>query len=99
MYSINKQGRLGCQTFKGNDQEPPSSTSRQALLSTYTPEGGWGWVCVIASCISHFTFGGTFYSIGMFYLAFIEHFQSSDTATSWIGAIFGAMFGLFGMCN
>lgn len=51
------------------------------------PDGGWGWVVVLASFIIHILADGVTYSFGVFIVEFIEFFDESRGKTSWIASI------------
>ncbi|XP_070533830.1 monocarboxylate transporter 12-like isoform X4 [Ptychodera flava] len=53
------------------------------------PDGGWGWVIVLATFAILAISGGNVYSIGVLFVAFLDAFGRSKADTSWIGSIFG----------
>lgn len=59
-------------------------------------DGGWGWMCVMGCAIIHVVVGTTIRAFGMIYLALIERYRASATATAWTGAINFACLGFFG---
>ena len=60
------------------------------------PDGGWGWMCVLGAAISHAVFGALVPSFGVTYLALLERYGESATATAWVGAINFACTGFLG---
>ncbi|XP_067933130.1 monocarboxylate transporter 12-like [Watersipora subatra] len=46
------------------------------------PDGGWGWVVVLASFMNHFIVDGISYAFGAFMLEYTEYFKSSAAKTS-----------------
>jgi MFS family permease len=65
----------------GNDEEK----------SNKIPDGGWGWVVVLASLIISMIADGISFSFGLLYIQFLEHFGESKSMTSWIGSLFMAV--------
>lgn len=52
------------------------------------PDGGWGWVVVIAAFIVTCVTDGLSFSFGVLHLAFKQHFNSKESMTSLIGSLF-----------
>ncbi|XP_077980048.1 monocarboxylate transporter 13-like [Glandiceps talaboti] len=50
-------------------------------------EGGWGWFVVIAVFIVQFFVRGTSVALGVFFVAFVEHFDEGAGKTSWIPSL------------
>jgi len=55
------------------------------------PDGGWGWVVVLASFIISMIADGISFSFGLLFIEFIKHFGESSSKTSWIGSLFMAV--------
>ncbi|XP_070563215.1 monocarboxylate transporter 13-like [Ptychodera flava] len=53
------------------------------------PDGGYGWVIVIAGFISFTLLNGTLYSFGVLFVALLRAFEGSKADTALIGAVFG----------
>ncbi|XP_078659233.1 monocarboxylate transporter 13-like [Branchiostoma floridae x Branchiostoma belcheri] len=51
------------------------------------PDGGWGWMVVLAGFIVTGCTFGTFRSLGVFFLTFSQQFQASSAETAWITSI------------
>ena len=60
------------------------------------PDGGWGWMCVLGASIMFVITGATIRGFGIVYLALLERYNQSATATSWVGAINFALTGFLG---
>ncbi|XP_070534473.1 monocarboxylate transporter 13-like [Ptychodera flava] len=58
------------------------------------PEGGWGWVVVMAAFTGFLISAGTWYSFGVLYVAFLDASGGSNTAAAWIYGIFSILFAL-----
>ncbi|RVE60520.1 hypothetical protein OJAV_G00181700 [Oryzias javanicus] len=51
------------------------------------PDGGWGWVLVVAMFVSMSLVFGLMRSLGIFFLEFVQYFEESAQAISWISSI------------
>ena len=56
------------------------------------PDGGWGWVVVIASLFINIIVDGVCFSFGVFYVAFLDHFGESKGKTAWVGSLIPGMY-------
>lgn len=63
------------------------------------PDGGWGWLIVIACFIINMMSDGVSFTFGLLYIEFLHEFKASKSATSWIGSLFMALPLLAGMCS
>ncbi|XP_072743081.1 uncharacterized protein [Anoplolepis gracilipes] len=55
------------------------------------PDGGWGWVVVLASLIISMIADGVSFSFGLLYIEFLHEFGASKSKTAWIGSLFMAV--------
>ncbi|KAF7410041.1 hypothetical protein HZH68_004422 [Vespula germanica] len=55
------------------------------------PDGGWGWVVVLASLIISMIADGVSFSFGLLYIEFLKEFGASKAKTAWIGSLFMAV--------
>uniref|UniRef100_A0A6P7FY16 Monocarboxylate transporter 9-like n=1 Tax=Diabrotica virgifera virgifera TaxID=50390 RepID=A0A6P7FY16_DIAVI len=55
------------------------------------PDGGWGWMIVLAAFVVNGISEGISFSFGLLYVEFLNAFDASKSATSWIGSLFLAM--------
>ncbi|CAH8572331.1 unnamed protein product [Schistosoma turkestanicum] len=62
----------------------PLSPSQLSLPEP--PDGGWGWVVVVATFFVHMITDGVIVSFGVLIESLVEEFQNSISATSWIGS-------------
>ncbi|XP_020655503.3 monocarboxylate transporter 13 [Pogona vitticeps] len=51
------------------------------------PDGGWGWMVVLAAFIQSALVFGVIRSSGVFFVEFVAHFQASSSAVSWVMAL------------
>ncbi|TNN67951.1 Monocarboxylate transporter 13 [Liparis tanakae] len=68
------------------------------------PDGGWGWVLVGALFVSNSLVFGLMRSLGIFFVEFVQYFEESAQAISWIsstGLATQQFFSLLGtaLCN
>uniref|UniRef100_A0A6P7FN41 Monocarboxylate transporter 13-like n=1 Tax=Diabrotica virgifera virgifera TaxID=50390 RepID=A0A6P7FN41_DIAVI len=52
------------------------------------PDGGWGWLVVLASFVINMLSDGVGFTFGLLYKEFLIEFGASKSATSWIGSLF-----------
>ncbi|XP_015109821.1 monocarboxylate transporter 14 isoform X2 [Diachasma alloeum] len=55
------------------------------------PDGGWGWMVVLASLIISMIADGVSFSFGLLYIEFLNAFGESKAKTAWIGSLFMAV--------
>ncbi|XP_066259756.1 monocarboxylate transporter 14-like [Euwallacea similis] len=68
-----------------------SSSSEDNEDKPNIPDGGWGWVVVLASLILSMVADGISFSFGLLYVEFLKEFEASRSSTSWIGSLFMAV--------
>ncbi|XP_012251939.2 monocarboxylate transporter 13-like isoform X2 [Athalia rosae] len=68
--------------------------TRTALIKTapaegelVPPDGGWGWLVLIAAVTVNFLIPGTVKSFGVLFVEFLEVFDASPAAAAWIPAL------------
>ncbi|XP_060096856.1 uncharacterized protein LOC132573334 [Heteronotia binoei] len=60
------------------------------------PDGGWGWVVVLAAFVHSMLITGFHNSFGVYMLSLLETFQSSNSKIAWIGSVSYAFIMIFG---
>ncbi|XP_053391722.1 monocarboxylate transporter 12-like [Mercenaria mercenaria] len=55
------------------------------------PDGGWGWVVVLATLTFNIIYDGCSYSFGILYMDLLDHFGDTKSNTAWIGSLFFAV--------
>lgn len=60
-------------------------------LPSKIPDGGWGWMVVLASLVISMIADGVSFSFGLLYIEFLEEFGASKSKTAWIGSLFMAV--------
>lgn len=51
------------------------------------PDGGWGWLVLLASVMVNLLIPGTVKSFGVLFVEFLEVFDASPAAAAWIPAL------------
>ncbi|KAH8272212.1 hypothetical protein KR018_011734, partial [Drosophila ironensis] len=51
------------------------------------PDGGWGWLVLLGSCLTNILIPGTIKSFGVLFVEFTEAFNSTPTKAAWIPAL------------
>ncbi|XP_038252705.1 monocarboxylate transporter 10-like isoform X2 [Dermochelys coriacea] len=60
------------------------------------PDGGWGWVVVLAACTHSLLVSGFHNAFGVYMISLLETFQSSRSRTAWIGSVSYGFIMIFG---
>ncbi|CAH0564855.1 unnamed protein product [Brassicogethes aeneus] len=70
-----------------------SSSSSESIILTEArpPDGGWGWVVVMASFVVNLIADGITFSFGVIFVEFLNYFGQNRGTTAWIGGLFMAM--------
>ncbi|EFA08184.1 monocarboxylate transporter 12 [Tribolium castaneum] len=68
-----------------------SSSSSLDLSEAAPPDGGWGWVVVVASFVVNLIADGITFSFGVIFVEFLKYFGQNRGTTAWIGSLFMAM--------
>ena len=103
---FNKDSKSKNQSQKGQINEKPhpspsistsssSSSEDNSSLGNFSearpPDGGWGWVIVMASFMVNLIADGITFSFGVIYVEFLNYFGEGKSKTAWIGSLFMAM--------
>lgn len=70
-------------TAKANGHGPVSNGSDIVP----PPDGGWGWMVVLASFFIHVIADGIVYSFGIFYMEFLHYYKGGKGETAWVGSL------------
>ena len=60
------------------------------------PDGGYGWVIVLASFLNHVIVDGIAYTFGVFYTAFVDSYGESPAKTSLVGSLLAGFYMFMG---
>lgn len=58
------------------------------MVGCTSPDKGWSWIVMIASCGVHIVIGSLSSCIGIVHNAFLDQFDESVAYTSWAGSMF-----------
>ena len=78
-------------------QDPNPFVSTATIDNTpKPPDGGWGWMVVVGCMLGHVLIVGSARAFGIFYVALMEKFESSATATALVPSLFNCLRMLLG---
>ncbi|KAG7302534.1 hypothetical protein JYU34_012452 [Plutella xylostella] len=72
----------------GDDDSICSSNPPSEEQTPQIPDGGWGWVVVVASFLIATVADGLAFSYGLVNQKLVEYFETKEAATSLIGSLF-----------
>lgn len=70
--------------FNGTNKQVKKVTAEEDLVP---PDGGWGWLVLLASVMVNLLIPGTVKSFGVLFVEFLEVFDASPAAAAWIPAL------------
>ena len=65
-------------------------------MAVVPPDGGWGWVVVLASFMCNVVVDGIIFTSGMLFKGLTEEFQKSQFEVAWIASLLGGFYLLAG---
>ncbi|XP_076287446.1 solute carrier family 16 member hermes [Lasioglossum baleicum] len=68
----------------GTNKQIKHKTAEEDLVP---PDGGWGWLVLLASVMVNLLIPGTVKSFGVLFVEFLEVFDASPAAAAWIPAL------------
>ena len=84
---------MGCGRHRETGNQKSREISDVGKNRTTPPDGGWGWIIVLASFIIHVIILGIVYSFGIFYVEFLHYFNGGKGETAWVGSmVAGVMY-------
>ena len=72
-------------------------TEVDELSLPLTPDGGWGWMVVVASFVTNLLVDGVAYTFGIIMPALIDHFDASKGKTAVVGSLIPGLYNIVGM--
>ncbi|XP_060588291.1 monocarboxylate transporter 12-like [Ruditapes philippinarum] len=66
-------------------------TDPEKVRENHVPDGGWGWVVVLATLTFNIIYDGCSYSFGILYVDLLDSFGDTKSNTAWIGSLFFAV--------
>lgn len=64
-----------------------SSSSSYPSIQPPPPDGGWGWIVVLASFLCNVIVDGIIFSFGVLFPKILKEFNTSKGTTAWIGSL------------
>ncbi|XP_037093655.1 uncharacterized protein LOC119113448 [Pollicipes pollicipes] len=86
-----KRGRRRTASSSSHLSDSTSPDDECVTLERHAPDGGWGWVVVVAAFTINMIADGICFSFGVFFVEFLRYFGASKSTTSWLGSIFLAL--------
>lgn len=71
-------------SLNGTNKSVKNVTAQEDLVP---PDGGWGWLVLLASVMVNLLIPGTVKSFGVLFVEFLEVFDASPAAAAWIPAL------------
>lgn len=79
-----------------DSEDSTDSTESYEQYIPVPPDGGWGWVIVLASLVCNMIVDGIGYSFGVFLLEFADYFEESKSKVSLVGSLLCGVYMLAG---
>ena len=67
------------------------------VLYDQPPNGGWGWIVMVASACMYGIGYGISKSLGVFFLDIKQEFDLNNSETSWVSSLFFCSLGMAGI--
>ncbi|OZC05260.1 hypothetical protein X798_07780, partial [Onchocerca flexuosa] len=74
--------------FSFHDEDDTESTCSSSTQEPIAPDGGYGWVIVLASFLIHFICDGISFSFGIMFTEIQEYYNVTKTMSGIVGSIF-----------
>ncbi|KAJ8928131.1 hypothetical protein NQ314_019357 [Rhamnusium bicolor] len=84
----NTKKKLKISSFSSSSS---SSSDSLDISEARPPDGGWGWVVVLASFVVNLIADGITFSFGVIFVEFLNYFGENRGTTAWVGGLFMAM--------
>jgi len=76
--------------------ELPTDVEVEELTLPLTPDGGWGWMVVVATFVSNLIVDGVAYTFGIIMPELINYFESSKGKTALVGSMVSGVYLIVG---
>ena len=71
----------------GLDDTPSVRPRHKTQVPPAAPDGGWGWVVVLAGFLIHFILDGIHNTFGIFKDPLVKHFDSDSATVVWASSL------------
>jgi hypothetical protein len=78
--------------LKDADDVAQPAVPESADNPSVAPDGGWGWVVVLASFLISVVVDGICYTFGVIKPDLEKHFETSSSTTAWAGSLLGGFY-------
>lgn len=89
--SIAKEPCPSPSSISSSSSSSSSSSESLDISEARPPDGGWGWVVVLASFVVNLIADGITFSFGVIFVEFLKYFGENRGTTAWVGGLFMAM--------
>jgi hypothetical protein len=73
------------------DHAEDESSLEEQFAERRPPDGGWGWVVVVAAFVTNLIADGVTFTFGIIYVDLLRYFGEGKSKTAWIGGLFMSM--------
>jgi MFS family permease len=85
-----------CETHFSDDVDDDDGMEDESSLEEQysepqPPDGGWGWVVVVAAFVTNLIADGVTFTFGIIYVDLLRYFGEAKSKTAWIGGLFMSM--------
>ena len=91
MMTVGSEAKLSvCSDFNLNRQLSINSDDEDEDdedVVPVAPDGGWGWLVVLAGFLVHFILDGIGYTFGIMLKPLVEHYDSDPATVVWAGSL------------
>ncbi|KAK0100392.1 hypothetical protein ONS95_008347 [Cadophora gregata] len=94
--NLSSQPQPGSSNF---DPAADAIIAESRLADALVPDGGYGWIVILACSILTFWFVGTSYSWGVIQAALVEKNLSNPASLSFVGSLTAACISFFALVN
>ena len=74
-----------------DDVMEDGSSLEEQFSEPQPPDGGWGWVVVVAAFVTNLIADGVTFTFGIIYVDLLRYFGEGKSKTAWIGGLFMSM--------
>ncbi|KAL0134602.1 hypothetical protein PUN28_001417 [Cardiocondyla obscurior] len=83
-YRLVSQSADNKDRYNGTNKPEKNEKAEEELVP---PDGGWGWLVLLAAVMVNFLIPGTIKSFGVLFVEFLDVFNASPAAAAWIPSL------------